>query len=344
MSITEMYNFSRHCAFSAKRGGISGKKLTRNAGFPYTGKNSKNAGNPPGGRRRGPGGRSAAERSITMKTADPKLPKLRRAQRRGTGRNAAGKKISVFLRWTVFAAGAAGLVWFLIPTGWNILNIGNGLGIIVCLVLTAGSLLWNKIRGACRRSRAFRVVFRCAAALLCAAALWSAGMTACMLSAAAAKPPAGATVVVLGSMVNGTAPSADLQARIDAAAAYLNAHPDATCVASGGRGRGESISEAEAIRRALVSEGIGAGRILPEDRSRTTRENLENSLRIIGEKGLNRRLALVTDDYHEFRACSMARSLGAKPYAVPARTPWYILSSCWSREVLALAKYLLLPA
>ena len=254
------------------------------------------------------------------------------------------KKFSFLLRGAVPAAGAAGLVWFLIPAGWGVLNIGNGLGIMICLALIAGSLLWNKIRKACERSGAFHTVFRLAALLLCAGAAWSAAMTGCMLSAAASGgAPEGSTVVVLGSMVNGASPSADLQARIDAASAYLKAHPGAKCVASGGQGPGESISEAEAIRRALTADGIDADRIFSESGSRSTKENLENSLKIIRENGMDGRLALVTDDYHEFRACSTARSLGAEPYAVPARTPWYILSSCWAREVLALTKHLLFP-
>ena len=84
-------------------------------------------------------------------------------------------------------------------------------------------------------------------------------------------------------------------------------------------------------------------RILTEETSRSTKENLANSLKIINRSGLDRRLAVVTDDYHEFRACSIARKTGVQAYAVPSKTPWFILSSCWAREVLALTKYLILP-
>jgi uncharacterized SAM-binding protein YcdF (DUF218 family) len=252
------------------------------------------------------------------------------------------KCVSPF-RVIIFLIAAAGLVWFLIPLGWHILNIGNGSGLAVCLVLMAGSLLWGKIRAACRRSKPLRGLVTVVVVLLCAGAVWSAAMTVCMISAAAAAPPESATVVVLGSMVNGKSPSADLWWRISTASAYLKAHPEAKCVASGGQGPHESATEASVIKQCLAADGIDPSRVLTEETSRSTKENLANSLKIIDRSGLNRKLAIVTDDYHEFRACSIARKQNAEPYAVPSKTPWFILSSCWAREVLALTKYLLIP-
>lgn len=253
------------------------------------------------------------------------------------------KKRSFPLRAAVFLAAAAGLVWFLIPVGWQVLNVGNASGLAVCVLLMALSVFWGRLRAAGKRSKAVRRVTAVLVALLCAGAAWSAAMTGCMLSAAAAAPPEDAVVVVLGSMVDGTSPSADLWARIQAASSYLKAHPGAKCIASGGRGERETITEASAIQKALVADGIAAPRILMEEKSRSTKENLANSKRLAESAGLGKRFAVVTDDYHEFRACSVARGLGLEPYAVPAETPWYILSSCWAREVLALTKYLLLP-
>ncbi len=242
---------------------------------------------------------------------------------------------------------SAGLVWFLIPLHWGAGSVGSLAGGVLCAALFFACLFWPKIRSACERSRPFRRAAAAACVLFCAAVLWSAAMTFCMLSAAAARPPPepgwreDAVVVVLGSKVSGSSPSADLWARIGAAADYLKMHPKAVCIASGGRGRGENLTEASAIRSGLAASGVDPRRILTEEASTSTKENFENSLRIVEERGLGRSLAVVTDGYHEFRACSIARSLGAQPYAVPAKTPWYILSACWSREVLALTKYLL---
>lgn len=253
------------------------------------------------------------------------------------------KKLSWLFRSIIFLAAAAGLVWFLIPLGWHVLNIGNGCGLAVCLAVMALTLFWGKIREAGKHSKAVYRFFTVVVALFCAGAAWSAAMTVCMLSAAAAAPPQDATVVVLGSLVAGKDPSADLEMRINTACAYLKAHPTAKCIASGGQGPRESVTEASAIKKNLVACGIAPSRVLTEDTSRSTKENLANSMKIAKTNGLSSRFAIVTDDYHEFRACSIARKAGAEPYAVPSKTPWYILSSCWAREVLALTKYLVLP-
>ena len=157
-----------------------------------------------------------------------------------------------------------------------------------------------------------------------------------------AEAPKDATVVVLGSKVSGTTPSADLRARIDAAAVYLKANPQAKCVVSGGQGAGELVTEASAMEKGLVLQGIDASRILTEDRSTTTVENLKNSLAVIKQNGLSSDLAIVTDEYHEFRAGKIAENLGAKSYAVCAQTPWYIFSACYARELLALTNFLVI--
>lgn len=242
----------------------------------------------------------------------------------------------------LFLMAAAGTVWFLIPVHWGVLNIGNGCGLAVCFLLIALVVFRGKLKEAANRSRAVKNVLRTVVALLCAGAVWSAAMTVCMLSASRQTPPPDAPVVVLGSMVMGNVPSADLQARIDMASVYLKAHPQVKCIASGGQGRYETVTEASAIKKALVADGIDPSRILTEEASANTQQNFAYSLKITKAQGLGTTLAVVTDDYHAFRACYTAKKAGAEAYAVPARTPWYILSSCWAREVLALTKYLLM--
>lgn len=248
------------------------------------------------------------------------------------------------IRAVLLAAASIGLVWFLIPVGWHALNWAGWLGAAVCVLLLAGCLFLRQILSAGQRRKAVRCCFRAVCIILCAGAVWSAAMTFCMLSKGAEQPPENTPVIVLGSMVSGRLPSADLQSRIDTAARYLKAHPKAVCIASGGQGHGEEISEAESIRTTLIAEGVDPARIQMENRSRSTRENLRNSREMLDRQHLGCSAALVTDEYHEFRACSFARALQIKPYAVPAKTPWYIFSSCWAREVLALTAHFLLPA
>ena len=130
------------------------------------------------------------------------------------------------------------------------------------------------------------------------------------------------TIIVLGAGVNGSTPSLSMCNRLDAALGYLNANPAATVIVSGGQGPGEDITEARAMADYLTAHGIDSARIVQEDRSRTTRENLENSFAILRARGGDPAdgVGIVTSEYHLYRAKRMARSLGADPSGIAAET------------------------
>lgn len=117
-------------------------------------------------------------------------------------------------------------------------------------------------------------------------------------------------LIVLGARVEGDGPSPALRRRLNAALEYLAEHPEARIVASGGQGADEPVSEAECIRNELVKAGIEAERILIEDRSTTTAENLRYSLEIIGDSEAS--VAIVTNNYHVWRAVHLAKRAGFK--------------------------------
>ena len=82
---------------------------------------------------------------------------------------------------------------------------------------------------------------------------------------------------------------------------------------SGGQGAGEDISEAECMRRYLVKHGIAEERILLEDRSTSTKENLAFSEAVIKtDGGKTDRIVLVSSAYHLYRARSMAAAMGMR--------------------------------
>ena len=81
-------------------------------------------------------------------------------------------------------------------------------------------------------------------------------------------------------------------------------------IASGGQGAGEDISEAESIKRGLLKQGIDESRILLEDKSTDTVENIKYSKKLI-PKHLDTGL-VVTNDFHLYRAKSIARDQGLK--------------------------------
>lgn len=149
-------------------------------------------------------------------------------------------------------------------------------------------------------------------------------------------------LIVLGAAVHGDEMSLSLLRRIEGAYDFLEKHPETTVIVSGGRGAGENISEAQAMRDWLVNEkNFPEERIIMEDKSTSTAENLGNSFAIIRERGdePGGNTAVCSGGYHLFRAKSMARMLGEELTAVKARRglPVSTLNS-YIREVFGVVK------
>ncbi len=147
-------------------------------------------------------------------------------------------------------------------------------------------------------------------------------------------------MIILGAKVKGTIPSLSLQYRIDAAADYLQANPKTIAIASGGQGPGEDMTEAEAIKRELMKKGISETRILVENQSTSTNENIRFSKRMIPEEMVDG--LVVSNDYHIFRATKIGKDHGLMLIGIPAKTPTVALLKSYSREYLALTKYYLM--
>jgi uncharacterized SAM-binding protein YcdF (DUF218 family) len=146
-------------------------------------------------------------------------------------------------------------------------------------------------------------------------------------------------LIILGARVKGTEPSLALQYRIDVAADYLKKNPDTIAIASGGQGSGEEISEAAAIKNSLLEAGIQGERILLEDKSTNTVENIKFSKKLLPanlDEGV-----LVTNDFHLYRAKSIAKDQGLKVEGLPAETPLIAVPKSYLREYLAISKYFL---
>ena len=114
-------------------------------------------------------------------------------------------------------------------------------------------------------------------------------------------------LVVLGAQVRGTVPSRALKKRLDTAAEYLGENPETRVVVSGGKGAGEEITEAEAMENYLLELGIEKDRIIMEDRSATTSENLSYTGDLIDRE---KKIGLVTNNFHIYRALKMAEKQG----------------------------------
>ena len=131
-------------------------------------------------------------------------------------------------------------------------------------------------------------------------------------------------IIVLGGGVNGTKPSAALACRLDRAEKYLNDYPESTAILCGGQGSGELITEAQAMETYLLSRGIDKKRLIKEEHSTDTRENIGNAINIIrstGNSGIPS-TAIVSNGFHLYRTKLIAKKQGIDtPVMLNAKMP-----------------------
>ncbi len=144
-------------------------------------------------------------------------------------------------------------------------------------------------------------------------------------------------IIVLGAHVNGVRLSKALLERTRRALEYLEENPKTRAVLSGGQGEGEIVSEAEAMCRYMEDHGISQERLILEDRSTNTKENLDFSLALIGD--LNASIGVVTNHFHVFRGVAIGKKCGCKNiYPIPSRYRSWRLMIYIPREILAIIK------
>lgn len=152
-------------------------------------------------------------------------------------------------------------------------------------------------------------------------------------------------LIVLGAGLRNDSPSMVLRTRLNKAVGYLAQREGIPVIVAGGMGRGETITEAEAMARYLRARGVDESLIWKEDASTSTRENLAFSLALMEEKGLdveNTKVAVVTSEFHVYRAKLIAEREGLDAIGLAAETPlFYMRALCFFREAFALANALL---
>lgn len=145
-------------------------------------------------------------------------------------------------------------------------------------------------------------------------------------------------LIVLGAQVRENGPSAVLKFRLDAAAAYLKDNEDTMCIVSGGKGYNEPLSEAEGMKRYLEEAGIDPGRIMMEDRSSNTTENIAFCMKLIKDPGAAG-IGIVTNNFHLFRAMAIAQKAGLKDVrGIAAGSSAFYLPNNVLRECLGILK------
>ena len=145
-------------------------------------------------------------------------------------------------------------------------------------------------------------------------------------------------VIIHGAgLLQGDKLSRLLRDRLDKAAAVYRKDPTPPkLIPSGGKGEDEMISEAEAMARYLRESGIPEADILMEDESKTTFENILFSKRILDGRTGPKYTALVTSNYHVYRALRYCKKVGLSCTGIGSRVAFYYWPSALIREFIAI--------
>ena len=109
---------------------------------------------------------------------------------------------------------------------------------------------------------------------------------------------------------------------------------DLKFVVSGGKGNDEVISEAEAMKRYLLLNGISEKDILIENKSKNTYENIKFSNNLIKKESKNCNIAFSTTNYHVFRAGLIAYLQGVNIEGIGSNTKSYFFINAFIREYI----------
>lgn len=152
-------------------------------------------------------------------------------------------------------------------------------------------------------------------------------------------------IIVLGAGLRGDSITTTLRDRLDATIDYVNkSNFDGKIIVSGGKGPGESITEAEAMKNYLINKEI-KNDIIMEDKATNTFENFKFSKAKIenttGNSIDNYKVKIVTTDFHVLRSCILAkRNNYGNVTFYSSNTKWYLIPTLYAREFFAFFKSL----
>jgi len=147
-------------------------------------------------------------------------------------------------------------------------------------------------------------------------------------------------IIVLGAQMKPKGPSLSLKRRLDRAVLYMEENRNTVAILSGGQGKNEPIAEAEGMRIYMMEKGINANRLLTEDQSVNTYQNLCYSKKAVPEiEKKDKVIGIVTSNFHMYRAKKIAEKMGLKKVAcLSAKTEPHMLPTAVVREIIAIVK------
>ena len=145
-----------------------------------------------------------------------------------------------------------------------------------------------------------------------------------------------AALIVLGGAIRHGRPCRTLARRLDTALELWRQNPGLTIVVTGGPTPDGRTTEAREMARYLQKRGVPNTAVIQEPTARNTRENIARSHALLEERNFAGQLCVVSSDYHLWRACREARTLGVDLTPIAAPTPTASIPQQWSREVLTI--------
>ena len=148
-------------------------------------------------------------------------------------------------------------------------------------------------------------------------------------------------VIVLGCKVrDDESLTPILRARVDKAIEFAKEQKEKVgkkiiFVPSGGQGQDEVISEAEAMKKYLIENGINEEDIVIENKSSNTLQNMRFSKNKIDEINKDGKIIFSTTNYHVFRSGVIANNEGIDCEGIGSKTKWYFYTNALIREFIA---------
>lgn len=159
------------------------------------------------------------------------------------------------------------------------------------------------------------ILYGCAVSLFVASFILVEGQ---IIAAMKTEPQPGLDyVITLGAAIKNGRPTNQFLMRINRTFAYLEENPTAVAIGSGGQGPGENMSEGLCTAEYLKDYGISPDRILVEDKSRDTEQNIRYSFELIPQGAS---VGVVTNSFHIFRARLEAKYQGHEVWGIPAES------------------------
>ena len=146
------------------------------------------------------------------------------------------------------------------------------------------------------------------------------------------------TIVIPGAAVVGDQPGSFLRSRLELALEMMETYEAMSVVVSGGKSPEDRVGEAEAMRYYLEQHGIASDRIHEESLGYDTIRNLEYSKAVIQKKDLSLDVVIISNELHNFRIKSIARTIGLNPVTLGTPTSNDELLRYMVREIASLVK------